>query len=105
MSRKELACEERERSISGSEKSTCRSPENICAGTEALRSWSTVWDQEGERHVVGEAGRSSDHAGLGKSVGLYSVVRCIYICENTFVILIFPHDVTNTLFFTSLRRL
>lgn len=31
MSRKELACEERKRSISGSEKSICKSPENKLA--------------------------------------------------------------------------
>lgn len=109
----DLSCQEgastwrEEKSIPDSEKSMCKGPANKLAvwGIGRGAGWLEHLMGEGERVAVWQSGRGPDHAGLGKSVGAYSVHHCVYICKNTFVILISPCDAINILFLMSLHRL
>lgn len=93
ITRKDLACEETERSILRACKRPCGTETLMYEDPEQVLGYcSTAQDQ-------GWKGWQSDHAGLGKHMRLHSVNHCIYICKNTFVILIFP--VTLLTYFAS----
>ena len=92
------------------EKSMCKGP--VVQTNLGMRNQKRCWVAIAQHRtraergdVVREPGWGPDHAGLGKHMELYSLNHCIYICKNTFIILIFPCDVINILFLVSLHRL